>query len=222
MFFSGGNLPARSSGERLYKVNPSSLDDPVAKTTLWTPLAVGGSNFQTQALCIINPHRMEFRATWQVDLSALMFIFFGLMAIIWFSPISFDDMSFQSGHILPSIIGVVLLWIGCFLMRIFKPVIFDRDEGYFWKGKKPDQPQEIWDDKIPFVRIESIYALQIISQIEVSPKGGSSYNSYQLNIVSKDGKRVNVIDHGDLTRICDDAAALAEFLGKPLWDVGGN
>jgi hypothetical protein len=38
-------------------------------------------------------------------------------------------------------------------------------------------------------------------------------------LVLNDGSRINVIDHGNLKRIREDAAALAEFLGKPLWEV---
>jgi hypothetical protein len=38
----------------------------------------------------------------------------------------------------------------------------------------------------------------------------------------KDGKRVNVIDHGDLEKVRTDARTLAEFLNKPVWDAADN
>lgn len=35
----------------------------------------------------------------------------------------------------------------------------------------------------------------------------------------KDASRINVVDHGGKERIREDAAALAAFLGRPLWDA---
>ncbi|RWX50781.1 hypothetical protein VU01_12641, partial [Candidatus Electrothrix marina] len=49
----------------------------------------------------------------------------------------------------------------------------------------------------------------------------SSYCSYEINLVLQDGSRINVVDHGKKNRIREDAHALAEFLGKPLWDASG-
>ena len=35
----------------------------------------------------------------------------------------------------------------------------------------------------------------------------------------KDGSRVNVVDHGDLAHIRQDARQLAQFLDVPVWDA---
>ena len=47
---------------------------------------------------------------------------------------------------------------------------------------------------------------------------GQNYN-YELNLVLKDGERINVVDHGNLKKIQDDANTLSNFLGKPVWDA---
>jgi hypothetical protein len=49
----------------------------------------------------------------------------------------------------------------------------------------------------------------------------SSYLSYELNLVLSDGRRINVIDHGDKIKILVDAHDLAEFLDIPIWNTIG-
>ena len=38
-------------------------------------------------------------------------------------------------------------------------------------------------------------------------------------LVLQDGRRLNVVDHGNREQLRADAATLARFLGKPLWDA---
>ncbi len=68
-----------------------------------------------------------------------------------------------------------------------------------------------------FAEIEQIHALQLISEYCRSDK--NSYYSYELNLILEDGKRINVVDHGNLGKIRDQAATLSEFLRKPVWDA---
>ena len=44
---------------------------------------------------------------------------------------------------------------------------------------------------------------------------------YEINLILHDSSRLNVVHHGNKKRIRRDAATLAEFLGKPLWDASG-
>ena len=39
-----------------------------------------------------------------------------------------------------------------------------------------------------------------------------------MNLVLKDGKRLNVIDYGDEEQLRIDASQLAEMLDKPIWE----
>ncbi|MBT4819108.1 MAG: hypothetical protein HON70_25600 [Lentisphaerae bacterium] len=80
-----------------------------------------------------------------------------------------------------------------------------------------------------WAKLEDIHALQIISEycrIKSADTSGSTsrtttraFFSHELNLVLEDAKRINVIDHGNLTKLRKDAQALAEFLEKPLWDA---
>ena len=47
-----------------------------------------------------------------------------------------------------------------------------------------------------------------------------SYTSYELNLVLRDGRRLNVIDHAHYPCLLADAEALAAFLRVPVWDAG--
>ena len=65
--------------------------------------------------------------------------------------------------------------------------------------------------------LNDIHALQVLSELCQSNKG--PYNSYELNLVLKTGKRISVIDHSHLHKICEEADRLSTFLGKPVWDA---
>ena len=116
------------------------------------------------------------------------------------------------------LLPVIFMVAGVFMLRAFsKPIVFDKSRGFFWKGFK--EPVLAHDERqknkvIPF---REIHALQIIKE-RISSKNGSYY-SYELNLVLQDSKRVNVIDHGNLKKIREDAQKLSIFLGVPAWDV---
>ena len=50
---------------------------------------------------------------------------------------------------------------------------------------------------------------------------GHSFTRYEINLILKDSSRVHVVQHGNKKRIRRDAAVLAEFPDKPLWDASG-
>jgi hypothetical protein len=108
-------------------------------------------------------------------------------------------------------IGAALLWSGT------EPIVFDRSQGLFWKGRSPTGHGA-------GVRVElaSIHAVQLVSEYcsghRREDESRHGFNSYELNLVLKDGQRVNVVDHGDLPRLRDEGFALARFLGVWLWD----
>ena len=112
--------------------------------------------------------------------------------------------------------AAVFLW---FVAR--RPIVLDRTSGFFWKGKRnPSQNDP------PSIRVcaplgEAI-GLQILSEYVVSrDSDGDShrFHSYELNLVLIDGSRANIVDHGNLKALRNDAAMVSEFLGVPVWDA---
>ena len=47
----------------------------------------------------------------------------------------------------------------------------------------------------------------------------TSCYSYELNLICSDGSRINIVDHGALRKLREDAALLAEYLSIPIWDA---
>jgi hypothetical protein len=97
------------------------------------------------------------------------------------------------------------------------PIVFDKYQGCFWKGRKvPNGVSDSQGIKY-FARLDEIHALQLISEYCRGNK--SSYYSYELNLILKNGNRMNVVDHGNPEKLREDTQALSRFLGKPVWDA---
>lgn len=63
-------------------------------------------------------------------------------------------------------------------------------------------------------KLADIYAIQLIDEW-----CGDSSIDYQLNLILKDGSRINVFEVKKHEKIRDVAKEIAEFLGKPVWDA---
>ncbi|MCA1801517.1 MAG: hypothetical protein LC662_03550 [Rhodothermaceae bacterium] len=200
--------------------DPSRFNDPLAMNTQWTPLVSGGTNIRTHKLVLIDFNRMEFKPSWGSILFCAVFLLTGLGVMIGFiiagtrSGTSF----FQTDFLMPVVTGLIFTLVGVFLYYTFgKPVVFDNRSGYFWKcWKAPDQAFDL-NAMEAYTKLSDIYALQLLSEYVRGNK--SSYHSYELNLVMKDGSRVNVVDHGSHVKLREDARTLADFLGKPVWDA---
>ena len=195
--------------------DPTHLDDPVAMQTEWTPAKSGGANFRTHRLIEVNSNRMEFRATLGAVLFYLVFMLIGIGTAIGFF---FSAGTSVDVHLIfPVSLGVIFAVIGAVLLYFgTMPVVFDRGKGAFWRGRK--NPDQVIDKKAlkHFCRLEDVHALQLVSEFI---SGKDTYYSYELNLGFKDGKRINVVDHGNPDRLRGDANTLSAFLNVPLWDA---
>ncbi len=187
------------------RFDPASLGDPVATKTAWTPLRKGGTNVCLHRLSHPGPDRLGFRPTFLGVLGPLLImgIGAGVMGAIPSLPVA-------GAHYLFAFFAMVLIGPGAFLfgarmmLWTLQPRVFDRRQGVLSRG---------WSASID---LATIHALQIIT--EVCTSKSTQYFSYELNLVLADGKRVNLLDHGDLPQLREDATELAAFTGLPLWD----
>ncbi|NBC66559.1 MAG: hypothetical protein GVY07_13015 [Bacteroidetes bacterium] len=208
---------AKESEERI-----SQFDDRVAEQTDWRPLKRGGKNYGSHSLKEINPNRMEFKSSPGSFLFSSIFMIAG--AFLAYSGISGLSVPlaqiFESNEWLPVLAGVVFFLIGgIFLKKSICPIVFDKTDGMYWKGNKAPQVDSSGSKtKNDFVRLSQIHALQIISE-SVSKSNSKSYRSYELNLVLKDASRLNMIDHGKVIKVREDAEKLSAFLGVPVWDL---
>jgi hypothetical protein len=192
--------------------DPAAFADPVATKTQWTPLVSGGASFRTHKLHRASETRWEFRA------GAGTLLFCGVFAVVGFAVLSYGTSVVDEGKWFLIPFGAVFATGGILMWHFMAaPVVFDKDRGYFCKGRK--KPERQIDPSVlkHHVPLKEIHALQILSEYVRSDK--SSYYSYELNLILKDGTRKNVIDHGNLKAIREDAMMLADFLGLPLWDI---
>ena len=202
--------------------DPSSLNDEVALKTKWTPAKAGGTNFGTHRLQEVSVDRVEFRARGIALLFPLLFMFVGLVSGVGLSIAGLKgDMSMLYIG-LP--FGGVFFLVGYFIMRTWlTPRVFDRRLGFYWRGHKaPQQFKQFKSDKEASWPLQSIHAVQLISEYcpnNSSSRDSNSCYSYELNLVFTDGKRVNVVDHGNHALIGEDARSLADFLAIPVWDA---
>jgi hypothetical protein len=199
-------------------VDPAKFNDPLALSIEWTPASRGGTNFRTHKLVEIDFSRVEFKPAASAK---VFYSFIALMGVVvatmfFLQPIESGELPL--GAFIPLFFGGAVI-IGAGFMFYFgsAPIVFDKGVGYFWKGRRTPQesPEPGTIKKVAL--LEDIHAIQLVA--EYVRTGKSSYYSYEINLVLNDGRRLTVIDHGNLKRIREDAGKLSEFLGKPVWDA---
>jgi len=200
--------------------DPSKFDDPIAAKTEWSPAKGGGANFKTHNLVRVNRNRFIFRSSIGARIFYSVFLLIGLGFAFGFSyyRIMEGKFDFSMNSIFPILFGSIFSLAGG-LMLFFgtKPIVFEKGSGYFWKGRKNPQFRRNVNDSKDSAKLSEIHALQIIKEYVSGDK--SSYYSYEINLVLNDASRINVVDHGKLQQIREDAEKLSQFLKKPVWDA---
>jgi len=192
------------------RFDPGALEDPVAKLTEWGPSKGGGASFCTHVLRDDAPARLSFRPAVGAIIFHSVFFLAGTGMVVLGVTTALETSTpaplFVMGLVglLFGSIGAAMLWSGT------QPIVFDRAQGRYWKGWSPPPP-----DFGTGVELTAIHALQVVSEY---CGGKTRFYSYELNLVLKDGTRVNVVDHGDAARLRRDGSTIARFLGVPLWD----
>jgi hypothetical protein len=83
--------------------------------------------------------------------------------------------------------------------------LFDRASGRYRWTRRPAGELSLVD----------VRGLQVLRKRVNGPE--SDYDCDELNLVLLDGRRVNVLDHGEPESLRRDAEALARWLSVPLW-----
>ena len=210
-------------------------DDSVATSTDWSPLKTGGSGVRTHQLTQTGTDRMEMTLTGFMRLIPPVLAGVGTLqgvVCLFFARVMADGAGpaelLEKGEYmilsfgLLSLLGIAVA-IGLatyFYIRARCPIVFDRQVGWYWQGSK--SPTEVSNPAHikTAAPLDQIHALQILDEYVVSEDSEvAPFHSYELNLVLRDAKRVNVVDHSSLTTLRHDAAMLAEFLNVPVWDA---
>ena len=200
-------------------VNAEMFNDSIAQKTSWSPLKKGGASFGTHKLVTTSQRRLEFKPTLFAIFFYMIFaaVGFGIMCLSIYNEYE-TSFELEMGNVILLIMGIIFFSVGTTLGYTgTKPIVFDREFGFYWRGrKKPNRDLEYTYPDL-FTPLNDIHALQIISEYIRGDK--SSYYSYELNLVFRDGNRENVIDHGNLDRIREDAKKVSQFINRPVWDA---
>ncbi len=205
-------------------VDLSRFNSSVAERTEWTPLKPGGTSFRTHTF-YKEPGIGKFKATKGVFLFSGLFMATGLIfpVLLFAFPGMESDVNVQIPFFV-NLIPLVFFIAGFFILRAStKPIIFSRNNGYFWKGRLKEGESPEQSPLKTYCRLKEIEALQIVSErvrssSSSSSGGSSSFKSYEINLVLHNGERINVIDHGNRKKLLEDAEKLASFLGVQVWD----
>ncbi len=201
----------------------SPFDDPVAQRMSWTPLTRGGTIFRTHGLVEVVAGRLEFRATRGAIFCYLILlqIALGVLGILIGVPIflaSPEENVLGAGDLIMALISYLfVLAFAILAVCVFyfgtMPIVFDKGSRFYWKGRTSPDLMINRDARSDWTRLKKIHAVQVIEA-----RTSDGIRSYELNLVIADGKRLNVLEHGNRERLRQDATTLADFLGIPVWD----
>ena len=175
-----------------------SFEDELAFRISWDPLVGGGTNFCTHRLQktsgLMN-NSIEFKPTFIAYLVSISFAVIGLIAIL-------SSGSSGSG----ALIALAPLGFGLWSLRdlVKQKSSFSSSSRVFCKNTKS-------------CGFDNICAIQLLREYVSGNK--NSYYSYELNLVCINGERINIVDHGALHAIREDASILADYLSVPVWDA---
>ena len=178
-----------------------SFNDELAFRISWDPLVGGGTNFCThrlQKMPGLMNNSIEFKPTFVAYLFSISFSVIGLIACFVTLSTGLMDIGV--------LIGLSFLGFGLwYLWRLVKQKsVFNGSLRVFCKNEMS-------------FGFDNICAIQLLREYVSGNK--NSYYSYELNLVCMNGERINIIDHGALRAIREDASKLADYLSIPVWDA---
>ncbi len=183
-----------------------------------TPLKYGGANFKTNTLIQKSSSKLVYKPTISVGLFCFVFIAVGL-GVFFFSLLKNYQNSFEFtlDNWMPLLFGLCFAVAGGFMVyQFYKPIVFDKQLGLFYESYNFKlHNSKATKNKNNVIRLKNIIALQIIGEHISSDNG--NYKSFELNLVLDNNTRKNVIDHGNLKAIINDASILSAFLDVPIW-----
>ena len=173
----------------------------IAFKTSWEPLVGGGTSFCThrvQKNASLDGDIFVFKTTIQAYLFAFSFVALGAMFAI-----SSAAGEFEGKIVLMGLGFLAFGWWYLWSLRR-KESRFDRHSNELTQGKKSFD-------------LKNAEAIQLIREYVRGHE--NNYYSYELNLICSDGSRINIIDHGALRKLREDAALLAKYLSIPVWDA---
>ena len=199
-------------------------NDEVINKTEWTPLVRGGQTNKSHRIVKISNERIAFKISFSSIFFYSLLIIVGLVSIV---AIVFGPVLGLEGNVYHPVLGLGagVFFIGggiFFLYRGSIQIQLDSRLKAIWHGKV-DPDKIINKESISYyTSLKELHAIQLIQESiegKLDDDGNrESFYSYELNLIMNDGRRVNVIDHGNKKAIFNQAQAIAEMFHVPIWD----
>lgn len=183
--------------------------DIIGQHISWDAVKESGSNFLSS---YVKQTKFGYKiaSSNYIKLIALGFILIGTNQVLWtfMETIHFTQKPIgimKVGNIIFTS-GGIFIGVGIFLL--FK---FTIKKTYIYQNK------QIIKIEGNLFRFNQLHALQILQKfIQGNRTGG--YYSYELNLVTKQGERYNLLNHGDKTYLLSDMVKLSHALNLPVWN----
>ncbi|WP_179335078.1 hypothetical protein [Winogradskyella costae] len=204
--------------KEVIEVSEQMLSNDTIKSKVSTSaLKPGGASFKTNVLIQANPSKLIYKPSIGAAIFSFIFLAVGLGVLFYaLYPLFQSHIESVSIPWFLILFGLIFSGAGGFMFYIFyKPRVFDKQQGLYYTTyafKNHRSKRNVSED---YLRLKSIIAIQIIGEHIKSDDG--SYKSFELNLVLDDASRRNVVDHGNLKSIINDAEMLSEFLNIPIW-----
>jgi hypothetical protein len=179
-------------------IDLAQFDDPVALAAAWNSMFGMSASYTTHILVEKDMDVFVYKPTSQHI--ALCFGYTLLSGFALFMTMFFSHKMFGA-----MICGLFFI-VGVVLIRDTScPMTFDKKRGVFFKGWKLKKQMS----KKAFARLEDIHAVQLLE----------NRTGAELNLVLKDGSRINVITQRSKRQTSIDGDLISRFLGVPVWDA---
>lgn len=177
----------------------------IKKTTSVQPLKHGGASFKTHKLKS-SGNSIKYVATIGGVLFCLLFLIIGLIVLFIAIKPAFINQSFKNINWFLILFGLIFSFAGgSILVDKLKPRVFNKTKNIYYKSFSSSSSTPL----------NKIIAIQILG--ETVRGKDSTYGSFELNLVLSDASRLNVVDHGNLKSVINDAYILSKFLNVPIW-----
>lgn len=176
----------------------------------------GGANFETHVLHEEKNGNLRFSPTIQLSLFTVLFsaVPFGFIIYAIYQYLKTGSIALIIENIVFSFVIIIFFGVAFkMLYDYFKPNVFNIKRNVFQKGYKTT-PSRLKGNTVKF---SDIVAIQILGETVINKEENTSFNSFELNLVLINKRRIHIIDHNNLEGILDDAERISQLLNIPIW-----
>lgn len=163
-----------------------------------------GPKFRSHTI-VFTDEKAHLKPTWSALIFCLIYVVVGLFLLGLAAAVYRNNQQVDLVIFL-SVVGTSIATFGMTLLQPFlKNISFNKTTGVFTNHSERS------------LKLKNITSLQITNKM-ITSKHGISYPCYELNVLTKYGRRMNILNHNDLQQMEIDAEQLSLFLDVELLD----